>query len=60
MLYPTITPVNTFRVVFDGYFGGNYGLLEDTSYYSVASDLYNFTIIPNERISLEAYPFDPP
>ncbi len=60
MLYPTITPVNTFRVIFDGYFGGNYGLLEDTSYYSVASDLFNFSIIPNERISLEAYPFDPP
>jgi hypothetical protein len=60
VLYPTITPVNSFRIVFDTYFGGTYGLLEDTSYYSEASDLYDFTVIPNERISLEAYPFDPP
>ncbi len=33
-LYPSITPVNTFRVVFDTYFGADYGLLEDRSYYS--------------------------
>lgn len=30
-LYPEITPVNTFRVIFDQYFGGNFGLLADKS-----------------------------
>jgi hypothetical protein len=30
-LYPSITPVNTFRLVFDQYFNGDYGLLEDNS-----------------------------
>ena len=33
LLYDSITPVNTFRVVFDYYFGTNYGILEDKSYY---------------------------
>jgi len=31
-LYPTITPVNTFRVIFNDYFGTNYPLLNDKSY----------------------------
>ncbi len=30
-LYPTITPVNTFRLIFDRYFNGEYGLLDDKS-----------------------------
>ncbi len=30
-LYPTITPVNSFRIVFDEYFGANYPLLPDIS-----------------------------
>jgi len=30
-LYPTITPINTFRVIFDRYFNGEYGLLDDRS-----------------------------
>lgn len=30
-LYSTITPVNTFRLIFDQYFNGDYGLLEDIS-----------------------------
>jgi hypothetical protein len=32
-LYETITPVNTFRVVFNTYFGGDYELLPDKSWY---------------------------
>jgi hypothetical protein len=32
-LYPSISPVNSFRVVFDTYFGTEYGLLADESYY---------------------------
>jgi len=31
-LYPTISPVNFFRLVFDQYFGGNYPLLPDQTY----------------------------
>jgi energy-coupling factor transporter transmembrane protein EcfT len=31
-LYPTISPVNSFRLIFDQYFGTNLGLLEDASY----------------------------
>jgi hypothetical protein len=30
-IYPSITPVNTFRVIFDLYFGTSYGLLPDQS-----------------------------
>ncbi len=33
MLYPTITPVNSFRVVFNAYFGAQLDLLEDHSYF---------------------------
>jgi hypothetical protein len=33
-LYPTITPVNTFRLIFDLYFGTGFGLLEDKSFLS--------------------------
>ncbi len=31
-LYPSITPVNSFRVIMNDYFGGNYPLLPDASY----------------------------
>jgi hypothetical protein len=30
--YPTITPVNTFRVILNGYFGGSLPLLPDRTY----------------------------
>jgi hypothetical protein len=34
LLYPTITPVNSFRAVLNTYFGGTYEFLPDTSYIS--------------------------
>jgi hypothetical protein len=46
-LYATITPVNTFRVVFNTFFGTNLELLTDTSYYSKYSKPYGFETIPN-------------
>jgi len=46
-LYPTITPVNTFRIVLDSYFDQNLPLLEDVSYYAPKSDHDAFEIIPN-------------
>jgi hypothetical protein len=30
--YPSISPVNTFRIIFDQYFGADYTLLPDTTY----------------------------
>lgn len=33
-LYDTVTPVNTFRIIFNKYFGGQYDLLPDESTYS--------------------------
>jgi hypothetical protein len=47
-LYPTITPVNTFRLVFDAYFGANMSLLDDASFfYDKAKDVFRPS--PNER-----------
>jgi hypothetical protein len=46
-LYPTITPVNFFRLVFNSYFGGKYELLDDVSYFSPVPKLYNFSEVPN-------------
>jgi Sulfatase len=33
-LYASITPVNSFRIILDEYFGSDYPLLEDASYYA--------------------------
>jgi hypothetical protein len=46
-LYSNITPVNTFRLIFDTYFGGRYDMLPDISYFSPVPKLYQFTEIPN-------------
>jgi len=32
LLYPSISPVNTFRVIFDEYYGSSYGLLPDVTF----------------------------
>ncbi|MDQ3004224.1 MAG: LTA synthase family protein [Chloroflexota bacterium] len=45
-LYPTISPVNTFRVVFNSYFGGKYDMLDDATYFSPVPKLYEFSEIP--------------
>ena len=42
-LYPEITPVNTFRVVFNVLFNAGYPLLDDVSYFSEHDTPYNFT-----------------
>ena len=51
-VYETITPVNTFRVIFNTYFGAELPLLEDRTY--LASSAYRDTIkdITNSRDSL--------
>lgn len=46
-LYPTISPVNSFRILLNAYFGARYPLLPDQSYLSPVPKIYNFTFVPN-------------
>jgi hypothetical protein len=46
-LYPTITPVNTFRLILDRYFGAEFDLLPDRSYISGHGSALNLTPVPN-------------
>ncbi|HLO30299.1 MAG TPA: hypothetical protein VK249_14240, partial [Anaerolineales bacterium] len=46
-LYPSISPVNSFRVVFNAYFGAGLPLLEDKSYYSRPFRRFEFRPMPN-------------
>lgn len=43
---PSISPVNSFRVVLDKYFGAELPLLEDRSYYSPYPRPYDFEFVP--------------
>ncbi len=47
--YPSISPVNTFRVIFNRYFGTDYPLLEDKSYYTPFLEPYQFFPVPAEE-----------
>lgn len=49
-LYPSITPVNSFRVVLNRYFDGDYELLEDLSYFSDWSTPYDFIDVTDELV----------
>src|SRR3989338_8082428 len=42
LLYKSITPVNSFRLIFSHYFGADYPLLEDESYFSTEEEPYTF------------------
>jgi hypothetical protein len=46
-LYPGISPVNTFRVVFNAYLGTHLPLLQDVSYSSPIPQIYDFSEVPN-------------
>ncbi len=46
-VYPTITPVNTFRIIFNAYFGQTLELLDDVSLYSDYEDPFNWKVVPN-------------
>ena len=43
LIYDSITPVNSFRLILNAYFNANYELLEDKSYFSDYAHPYNFT-----------------
>jgi hypothetical protein len=47
LAYPSITPVNSFRLVFNTYFGGTYPLLENVSYFSGLTNDAEYEIVPN-------------
>ncbi|NIM93686.1 MAG: hypothetical protein GTO18_08240 [Anaerolineales bacterium] len=48
MLYETITPVNSFRVVFNGYFGFEFPLLKDENFYSLPGHPYKLLPVTEE------------
>lgn len=48
-LYPSISPVNSFRVILNDYFGQSLPLLEDVSRFSQDyRDPFNYKVVPNE------------
>ncbi|MBW8009900.1 MAG: hypothetical protein FVQ83_01485 [Chloroflexi bacterium] len=53
-LYPTITPVNTFRLLFNIYFGAELDLLADLSYFSLYKEPFTFRTIPVSRPGCES------
>jgi len=48
LLYQSISPVNTFRVVFNFYFGASFELLSDESYWSHRYTPYRFVNVTEE------------
>ena len=48
LLYPDITPVNSFRALFNTYFGTQLDMLPDISYFSSKNTPDEATVIPNE------------
>ncbi|MBM3122409.1 MAG: LTA synthase family protein [Chloroflexi bacterium] len=46
MVTPGITPVNSFRVLFNGLFGTSFAMLPDISYFSTYDAPFDFTMIP--------------
>ena len=57
-LYPNISPVNTFRIIFDTYFGADLELLPDKSYYSTIDKPYNFYEVSSWDIHSKACVID--
>jgi hypothetical protein len=53
-LYNSITPVNSFRVVFNQYFGTDLELLEDKNYYATWSRPYVFSDVTDQARSCSA------
>jgi hypothetical protein len=46
LIYPSITPVNTFRTIFDYYFGAHLEDLENTSYFAPHDNFSALTRVP--------------
>jgi hypothetical protein len=56
MLYESISPVNTFRVVLNTCCGTNYELLEDRSYYNPFLQPYNYVAVDESLKQAQATP----
>ncbi len=59
VLYPGITPVNSFRVIFDRYFGTQLGQLEDRhyrvkDYYTKVYDFMDITAVVNDSVTAQS------
>jgi hypothetical protein len=50
-LYPTISPVNSFRLVFDQFFGAKFALLPDQSYQVEGDDLMDFASVDTDGLT---------
>ncbi|MEE8494640.1 MAG: hypothetical protein V3S25_11395, partial [Nitrospirales bacterium] len=59
-LYASISPVNTFRIILNHYFGANYPLRPDQSYYSTVKYPYRLTDVTDKikrpRVNEEGIP----
>jgi hypothetical protein len=53
VLYDDVSPVNTFRLIFNRYFDAGLPLLDDLSYYSAMSSPYNYIPIAEGRSGCE-------
>jgi hypothetical protein len=51
LLYNGISPVNSFRVVFNEYFNKDYKLLPDVSYFSSSDNLWDFIMLKKEDLT---------
>jgi hypothetical protein len=49
ILYPSISPVNTFRLILNHYFGTDYPQLDDTAYHSGYETPYDYTVVKDSR-----------
>jgi hypothetical protein len=47
-LYEGVSPVNTFRIIFNRYFGTKYKLLKDKNFFSTARHPYRFINVTGE------------
>lgn len=59
-LYETISPVNTFRVILNQYFGANLKLLDDRNYFSRWSTPYVFQDVTDQSQSCHVGTIDKP
>jgi hypothetical protein len=51
LLHDHITPVNSFRLILNYYFGANYAELENASYFSDYKNPFKYTPVKNSRPS---------
>lgn len=48
LLYPSISPVNSFRAAFNAYFGTDFAMLDDRTWFSLFDVPYDFTEITDQ------------